>query len=130
MSKTILRVVRSQHGQRVRFALINDVAVYQNPRIRKVRIFDGETLVDSIEPDRCYYRNGSIDTPNVQEWIINNGLYREGKSPIGLLLCEFEEGSDYHLYRILKVLSIKQQYKNPQRYVASQGLRDIISLFE
>lgn len=130
MSKTILRVVRSQHGQKVRFALINDATVYQNPRIHNVRIFDGETLVDSIEPDRCYYRNGSIDTPNVQKWIINNGLYREGKSPIGLLLCEFEEGSDYHLYRILKVLSIKQQYKNPQRYVASQGLQDIISLFE
>mgnify|MGYP006988867628 CR=1 FL=1 len=130
MSKTILRVIRSQIGEKVRFALINNPEVYQAQNIAKVIIYDGDKLVDSLNPDQCYYRDGSIDSPNVQDWIVNNGLYRKGKSPIGLVLCEFEEERSSHIYRILKVLNIKQQYKNPQRYMASQGLQDIISMFE
>lgn len=130
MSKTILRVTRSQIGQKVRFALVNVPAVYQNPQIIKVSIYDGEMLIDSIAPEQCYYRNGSIDSPNVQGWIIKNGLYREGQSPIGLVLCEFLEETDSHIYKILKILNIKQQFRNPKRYMVSRGLQDIISMFE
>lgn len=117
MSKTVLKVTRSQIGHRVRFALSVTPTVYQNPNVIRVELYEGQNLIDSIDPILCYYRNGSIDSPEVQEWIVANGLLREGRSPIGLVLCEFEDKNKVHSYRVLKVLSIKQQYKKrPQVY--------------
>ena len=118
MLHTIFNVVRHQ-GAKLRFGVINrEFLIEPKPRLIRIKNLTGIKGDVDVNPNKAYYRNGSIYKDSISKWLFEH-FPREAGDDIWLLKFRFKQSDGIHIYEYIgdsgyKKIPRKKQLRTPK----------------